>query len=82
MCPSEYSETPECVKACNNSEVIFTNDLHYGNIFYAISNYEDEIRAEIFKNGPVVAGIDVYTDFLQYKSGKQLTNSNSTRSTF
>ena len=29
----------------------------------------EEIRHEIYNNGPVVAGFLVYTDFLNYKSG-------------
>ena len=29
----------------------------------------EEIKTEIFKNGPVEGGFDVYEDFMNYKSG-------------
>lgn len=37
-----------------------------------MNNKEEQIRAEIFKNGPVVGGMEVYTDFFHYKSGKDI----------
>ncbi|EPB72624.1 papain family cysteine protease [Ancylostoma ceylanicum] len=36
---------------------------------YYLPKDEKKIRQEIYKNGPVVAGFDVYTDFLHYKKG-------------
>lgn len=38
---------------------------------YFASRNEKLMRAEILKNGPVVAGFDVYSDFFHYKSGKK-----------
>ena len=36
---------------------------------YRVSEHEEQIRAEIYKNGPVEAAYTVYADFLSYKSG-------------
>lgn len=39
---------------------------------YSVSSNEEEIKAEIYKNGPVEAAFSVYADFLMYKSGECL----------
>lgn len=36
---------------------------------YSVPNDESQIRAEIYKNGPVEAAFTVYSDFPTYKSG-------------
>lgn len=36
---------------------------------YCLASEEEGIKREIFKNGPVVAVMPVYRDFLVYKSG-------------
>lgn len=38
-------------------------------IDYCIAQGEDDIKKEILKNGPVIAQMVVYTDFLTYKEG-------------
>lgn len=48
----------------------FAKQLIYGRYPYSIYRNEEQIKAEIFSNGPVVAGFEVYSDFLHYKSGK------------
>lgn len=40
--------------------------------YYIDSGEEQMIRQEIFKNGPVEAILDVYDDFVNYKSGRYL----------
>lgn len=36
---------------------------------YSVASDENEIKAEIYKNGPVEGAFTVYSDFLMYKSG-------------
>lgn len=50
----------------------YAGELVHGATAYRLNRNEEQIRAEIFRNGPVVAGFNVYTDFLQYKSGKEI----------
>lgn len=73
-CPTTKYNTPECVKTCDDSKRNFEKELVYGGSAYRLYNKEEQIRAEIFKNGPVVAGFKVYPDFFQYKSGKEIKN--------
>lgn len=37
---------------------------------YTLPNSEEDIMADIYKNGPVLAAFYVYTDFMYYKNGK------------
>jgi len=39
---------------------------------YSVKPKPEIIMSEIFKNGPVVAAMKVYEDFLYYKGGKYL----------
>jgi cathepsin B len=41
---------------------------HYVNE-YCISSSEEGIKREILKNGPVIAVVPIYRDFLIYKEG-------------
>ena len=50
-------------------EAIFASCEKYKVTDYCITNEEEAIKREIYKNGPVVAVIPVYKDFLVYKSG-------------
>lgn len=43
--------------------------LFLGKKSYSIDSDEDQIRTEIYKNGPVEAAFTVYADFVTYKSG-------------
>ena len=38
---------------------------------YSVSRRVEQIQNEIMTNGPVEASLDVYADFLTYKSGNQ-----------
>lgn len=62
--------TPKCVESCDNSSIVYKNDLIHGKSGYRVPNNEQQIQTEILMNGPVVAGFDVYSDFIHYKSGK------------
>lgn len=46
---------------------------------YCILFGEDDIKRDIYKNGPVVAATQVYTDFLTYKSGVYSKNDETPR---
>lgn len=48
----------------------YSNELHYGESVYHVSKNERQIQEEILKNGPLVGGFGVYSDFIHYKSGK------------
>jgi len=39
---------------------------------YSVKPKSEIIMSEVFKNGPVVAAMKVYDDFLCYKGGKYL----------
>lgn len=49
----------------------YKKDLIFAKSAYIVSSNEKLMRAEILKNGPVVAGFNVYSDFFFYKSGKE-----------
>lgn len=44
------------------------------NTVYSLSNSEEDIMNDLYKNGPVQAAFYVYTDFMYYKSGKFAIN--------
>lgn len=48
----------------------YYGDLHYGHDFYWLPSNMKAIQSEIFTNGPITVGIEVYEDFYNYKSGK------------
>jgi cathepsin B len=55
----------------------YKDDKHFGDSVYSIQSKEDQIKAEIYKNGPVEGAFTVYSDFLLYSSGvyKRTTSS-------
>jgi hypothetical protein len=66
--------TPKCVKKCESSyNVPYSDDLHFGAEVYSLGigkGMVEQTQIEIMKNGPVEATLDIYEDFLSYKSGK------------
>jgi len=66
-CPSNEYPTPPCVEQCTDGET-WANALHVGATAYSLSG-ESDMKAEIYKSGPVEAAFSVYEDFLSYKSG-------------
>uniref|UniRef100_G3SZW4 Cathepsin B n=1 Tax=Loxodonta africana TaxID=9785 RepID=G3SZW4_LOXAF len=69
-CKGEGGETPKCSKTCEPGySPSYKEDKHYGYSSYGVPSSEQEIMAEIYKNGPVEGAFSVYTDFLVYKSG-------------
>ncbi|XP_064460421.1 cathepsin B-like [Ornithodoros turicata] len=61
---------PGCPPKCRDGyHKTYEEDKHYGETVYLLESDEDQMRAEIYKNGPVQASFSVYSDFLNYKSG-------------
>ena len=69
--PCEGSEpTPKCKKSCREGyNVSYSDDKHKVSSHYSIANDEEQIKNEIYLNGPVEAAFTVYSDFPNYKSG-------------
>ena len=69
-CESITQQKPRCVKKCDkNYDKLYANDLFYCSTPYKIEADEEEIKKEIYLNGPVVATFAMWEDFLLYKSG-------------
>ena len=63
-------KTPKCSKECESGyPKTYSEDKHYGKSSYHVSERVAEIQTEIYQNGPVEGGFEVYSDFLTYKSG-------------
>ncbi|XP_077553626.1 cathepsin B-like [Haemaphysalis longicornis] len=62
--------TPKCLRTCRKGyETTYTEDKHFAQTVYSTSPDEEQIKTEIFKNGPVEASFTVFADFPSYKSG-------------
>lgn len=62
--------TPKCNKKCEAGYTsLYGKDKHYGKKAYSIRRNSNEIRQELFENGPVEAAFTVYEDLYSYKSG-------------
>uniref|UniRef100_A0A1L8DPK1 Putative cathepsin l n=1 Tax=Nyssomyia neivai TaxID=330878 RepID=A0A1L8DPK1_9DIPT len=69
-CEGEGGKTPKCVKKCQDTyNVAYKDDKRFGKSSYSISRNEEQIRTEIFKNGPVEGAFTVYEDLINYKDG-------------
>ncbi|XP_056633421.1 cathepsin B-like [Diorhabda sublineata] len=69
QCTDYDFSTPSCNKRCDNSALVYNDELTFGDGFpYTLNNAED-IQREILQHGPVEATFNVYEDFLSYKSG-------------
>ena len=65
-------KTPKCSETCEPGyPKTYREDKHYGKSAYHVSERVAEIQTEIYQNGPVEGGFEVYSDFLTYKSGTQ-----------
>jgi cathepsin B len=69
-CSQSTAPTPKCASSCQSGyNVPYGQDKHFGAKAYGVSSSVEAIQKEIQANGPVEADIDVYDDFLSYKSG-------------
>ncbi|XP_012938905.1 cathepsin B [Aplysia californica] len=67
-CP-KVGDTPRCNDTCvAGYPKTYVQDKHYGNSTYGIKGVQ-QIAQELVDHGPVTAGINLYADFLTYKSG-------------
>ncbi|XP_039042502.1 cathepsin B-like protease 3 [Hibiscus syriacus] len=66
-CPV-YS-TPSCVTKCVDGSLLWDKSIHYSSYAYRIESNQNDIMAEVYKNGPVQVSFTVYEDFAHYKSG-------------
>lgn len=70
---SENGETPKCDKHCRKDyNVTYKKDKRYGILAYAVLKDEEKIKLEIMKRGPVEGALQIYEDFISYKSGKSI----------
>lgn len=66
---SDRVDIPQCKQSCENNYTDYTADKRRGKDWYTVAPNEDDIKAELFKNGPVTTGFSVYDDFVHYKHG-------------
>jgi cathepsin B len=66
-CPSDEYPTPPCVEQCEDGRN-WENAKYFGAVPYSLSG-EDDMKQEIYQNGPVETAFTVYADFLTYTSG-------------
>lgn len=67
---TEGGKTPKCSKTCeDNYAVPYDKDKHFGIKSYSLDKNVDEIRQEIYENGPVEGAFTVYEDLLSYQEG-------------
>lgn len=57
-----------CTKTCVNGKD-YNGDKQYGGRVYAVSSEEDQIKAELYNNGPIEATITVFDDLKAYTQG-------------
>uniref|UniRef100_A0A3Q1I8L2 Cathepsin B n=1 Tax=Anabas testudineus TaxID=64144 RepID=A0A3Q1I8L2_ANATE len=63
-------DTPKCVEQCiDGYSPSYQKDKHFGRQTYSVPSKQEQIMAELYKNGPVEAAFSVYADFLTYKTG-------------
>ena len=80
-CSSKPPVAPECSPTCNEGYPIpYEQDRHKCKTAFQLEPDVEQIKSEIFENGPVEATFQVFEDFVTYKSGiykhetgKQLT---------
>lgn len=64
----EPTFTPKCNKKCQSSyHYDYIEDIHYIDMPYSLR--QKNLEYELYTKGPVNANIDIYEDFMLYKSG-------------
>lgn len=68
---SSNPQTPTCPYSCISQYTTKTwsNDKSFGAASYALPQDVDQIKAEIYSKGPILAAFTVYSDFYSYTSG-------------
>ena len=71
-CSKVEEKTPSCSSECEASYTVsYKEDKHYGERSYSLHSVS-AIMEEISTNGPIEGTMEVYEDFLTYKSGRGL----------
>ncbi|XP_075210381.1 cathepsin B-like cysteine proteinase 4 [Lycorma delicatula] len=71
-CPEFGYDTPPCYYNCTNPsyQKLYSEDFYTADFPpYQVRADEEEIKNEIYKNGPTVAIFKPYIDFIYYKTG-------------
>lgn len=71
-----FVDTPNCANQCNDTEN-WSSSKHFLSNAYDVDSNSTAIMTEIFTNGPVEACFSVYDDFVNYKSGVYIQNSDN-----
>ena len=69
-CSSKVQTAPECSTSCQDGYPIpYLEDRHKFSSAFQLEKDVEQIKTEIYTNGPVDATFQVFEDFLTYKSG-------------
>ncbi|KAH8856139.1 Cathepsin B-like cysteine proteinase [Schistosoma japonicum] len=69
-CGDKLYKTPQCNQTCQKGyNTSYEQDKHYGGFSYNVLSVESVIQKDIMMHGPVEAYLEIYEDFLNYKSG-------------
>jgi len=71
-CPTTEYDTPKCMSTCDKGthyQMTYAADHRKFSKSYSLPNDVNAIATEILMHGPVEAAFTVYEDFLTYKSG-------------
>jgi len=64
------ASTPSCSSACRGGyNVAYKNDKHKATNHYELSSSVTTLMTEIYNNGPIECGFEVYENFMHYTSG-------------
>jgi cathepsin B len=61
-------ETPRCEKQCVDDE-FWVKSKHLGVSAYEVSMEPEDLKAELYTNGPIEVAFEVFEDFAHYKTG-------------
>ncbi|XP_075984745.1 gut-specific cysteine proteinase-like [Anticarsia gemmatalis] len=59
----------QCKEQCERNTIKYSEDKHYGLKVIEVPNDLDQIKAELFHQGPVQASFVLYQDFRDYREG-------------
>ncbi|KAH7706080.1 Protein CPR-6 c [Aphelenchoides avenae] len=70
-CPQKRYPTPKCEKKCQDSynTKTYDQDKHYGLKAYSVDSTVEAIQKELYTNGPLEVGFQVYMDWFYYYGG-------------
>ncbi|CAG9830178.1 unnamed protein product [Diabrotica balteata] len=69
QCSTLNYDTPSCKKQCDDPALNYNSEITFASSSVAHFTSVPNIQKEILTNGPVEAAFNVYSDFVNYKSG-------------